>query len=103
MVNVLVNFLQIPFSRKAFNLRASNFTHVFLGSLLSCDAMFFSVGFQFFGEKNAFFGDRYFFIFFFHKFLCIFHNSKFIQGIWKDLNRDVDPDDQACCTQVAKL
>ena len=29
--------------------------------LLSCDAMFFSVGSQFFGE-NAFFGDRYFFI-----------------------------------------
>ena len=51
--------------------------------------------------KNAFFGDRYFFIFFFHKFLCIFHNSKIIQGISMDLNRDVDPDDQACCTPVA--
>ena len=62
-------------------------------SLLSCDAMFFSVRSQFF-VKNAFFGDRYFF-FFFHKFLCIFHNSKTIQGIWMDLYRDVDPDDQA--------
>ena len=64
------------------------------GSLLSCDAMFFTVGSQFSG-KNAFFGDRYFFIFIFHKFLCIFYNSKTIQGIWMDLFRDVDPDDQA--------
>ena len=37
---------------------------------------------------------------FFHKFLFIFHNSKTIQGIWMDLNRNVDPDDQALCTQV---
>ena len=69
-------------------------------SLLSCDAMFFSVGSQFFGE-NAFFGDSVFFILFFHNFICIFHNSKIIQGIWMELYRDVDPDDQACCTQVA--
>ena len=34
------------------------------GSLLSCDAMFVSVGSQLFGE-NAFFEDRYFFIFIF--------------------------------------
>ena len=72
----------------------------FSGSLLSCDAMFFSVDSQFFGE-NAFFGDRYFLYLFFHKFLYIFHNSKIIQGIWMDLYRDVDPDDQARCTQVA--
>ena len=39
--------------------------------------------------KNALFGDRYFFIFFLHKFLCIFHNYKTIQGIWMDLYRDV--------------
>ena len=72
------------------------------GSLLSCDAMFFSVGSQFFLVKNALFGDRYFFyIYFFHKFLSIFHNSKTIQGIWMDLYRDVDPDDQARCTKVA--
>ena len=38
---------------------------------------------------------------FFHKFLSIFHNSKTIQGIWMDLYRDVDPDDEASCTQVA--
>ena len=30
---------------------------------------------------------------FFHKFLCIFHNSKTILGIWMDLYRDVGPDD----------
>ena len=47
--------------------------------------------------KNAFFGDRYFFYFFFHNFICIFHNSKIIQGIWMELYRDVDPDDQARC------
>ena len=73
---------------------------VSLGSLLSHDAMFFSVGSQLFGEK-CIFGDRYFLYLFFHKFLCIFHNSKAIQGIWMDLYRDVDPDDQARCTQVA--
>ena len=70
------------------------------GSLLSCDAMFFVVGSQFF-VKNAFFGNGIFLYLFFHKLLCIFHNSKTIQGIWMDLNRDVDPDDQASCTQVA--
>ena len=70
------------------------------GSLLSCDAMFLSVGSQFFGEK-CIFGDRYFLYLFFHKFLCLFHNSKTIQGIWIDLYRDVDPNDQARCTQVA--
>ena len=70
------------------------------GSLLSFDAMFFSVGSKIFGE-NAFFGERYFLYLFFHKFLYIFHNSKTIQGIWMDLNRDVDPVDQARCTQVA--
>ena len=64
--------------------------------------MFVSVGPVFFGE-NAFFGDRYFLYLFFHKFLCIFHNSKTVQGIWMDLYRDVDPDDQARCTQVAQL
>ena len=68
------------------------------GSL--CAAMFFSVGSQFFGEKFNF-GDRYFLYLFFHKFLCIFHNSKIIQGIWMDLYRGVDPDDQARCIQVA--
>ena len=41
-----------------------------------------------------------FILYFFHKFLCIFHNSKTIQGIWMNLYRDVDPDDQARCTQV---
>ena len=93
-------FLQIRFSRKVFNLRASNFIHGFSGSLRSCDAKIFSFGSQLFGE-NAFFGDRYFYIyFFFHKFLCIFHNSKTIQGIWMDLYRVVDPDNQARCTQV---
>ena len=51
--------------------------------------------------KNAYFGDRYFCIFLFHKFLCIFHNSKTIQDIWMDLYRDVDSDDQARLTQVA--
>ena len=57
----------------------------------------------FLGEK-CIFGDRYFFyIYFFHKFLCIFHNAKTIQGIRMDLYRDVDPDDQARCTQVAQL
>ena len=76
---------------------------VFSGSLLSCDVMIFSVCSQFFCE-NVFFGDRYFFytcIHFFHEFLCIFHNPKTIKGIWMNLYRDVDPDDQACCTQVA--
>ena len=43
----------------------------------------------------------FFLFFFFHNFICIFHNSKIIQGIWMELYRDVDPDDQACCTQVA--
>ena len=52
--------------------------------------------------QNAFFEDRYFFyIYFFHKFLCIFNNSKTIQGIWMDLYRDVVSDDQAGCTQLA--
>ena len=37
----------------------------------------------------------------FYIYLCIFHNSKTIQGIWMDLYRDVDPDDQARCKQVA--
>ena len=51
--------------------------------------------------KNANFEIGIFVYLFFHKFLCIFHNSKAIQGIWMDLYRDVDPDDQARCTQVA--
>ena len=42
-----------------------------------------------------------YFFFFFYKFLCIFIDSKTIQGIWMNLYRDVDPDDQARCTQVA--
>ena len=37
---------------------------------------------------------------FFHKFLCIFHDCKTIQGIWMDLYRNADPDDQASFTQV---
>ena len=49
--------------------------------------------------KNAFFEIGIFFIFFF--FTNFFVYSKTIQGIWMDLYRDVDPDDQACCTQVA--
>ena len=69
-------------------------------SLLSCDAMFFSVGSQFLGEKCIFLEIGIFYIYF-YKFLCIFHNSKIIEGIWMDLYRDVDSDDQACYTQVA--
>ena len=41
-----------------------------------------------------------FFYLFFHKFLCMLHNSKTIQDILMDLYRDVDPDDQARCIQV---
>ena len=51
--------------------------------------------------KNAFFGDRYLCIFIFSQISVYFHNSKAIQGIWMDLYRDVDSDDQARCTQVA--
>ena len=53
--------------------------------------------------KNAFLeiGFFFFFFFFFLNFICIFHNSKIIQCIWMELYRDVDPDDQARCTQVA--
>ena len=51
LVNVWLKFLQIRFSRKVFNLHSSNFTHVFSGSLLSCDVMFISVGSHFFCEK----------------------------------------------------
>ena len=69
------------------------------GSLLLCDAMFFSVGFQFFGEKCIFL-EKGIFIIILSQFLCIFHNSKIIQGICLDLYTDVDPDDQARCTQV---
>ena len=75
---------------------------VSLGCLLSCDAMFFSVGSQFLGEKCSF-GDRYFFIFFILKFLCIFHNSKIYHCIWMDLYMDVDPDDQARCTNASGI
>ena len=70
------------------------------GSLLACDAMFFVVGSQYL-VKNAFSEIGIFLCLFFHNFLCIFLNSKIIQGIWMDLYRDVDPDDQARCTQVA--
>ena len=69
-------------------------------SLLSCDAMFFSVGSKFFGVKMHFLEIGFFLYLFFHKFLCIFHNSKTIQGIWMNFYRDVDPDDQAGFTQV---
>ena len=51
--------------------------------------------------KNAFFGDRNFFIFIFSQISVYFHKYKTIQGIRMDLYRDVDPDDQARCTQVA--
>ena len=51
--------------------------------------------------KNAFLVISNFLYLFFHKFLCIFHDFKSIQGIWIDHNRDVGPDDQARCTQVA--
>ena len=73
---------------------------MFLQGLLSFDAIVFSVGSQFFGKKCICLRDIFLYLFF-HKFLCIFHNPKTIQGIWMDLYRDVDPDDQACCTQVA--
>ena len=41
------------------------------GSLLSCDAMFFSVGSQFFGENAFFFGVGIFYIYFFTN-LCVY-------------------------------
>ena len=50
--------------------------------------------------KNAFYWRKVFFIIILSQFLCIFHNSKTIQGICLDLYTDVDPDDQARCTQV---
>ena len=65
----------LTFSHKVFNLLSSNLC-------FSCDAMFFSVGSQFFGEKCIFWR--------FHKFLCKFHNSKTIQGIWMDLYEGLD-------------
>ena len=65
LVNVWVNFWQIQFSRKVFNLRSLNFTQWFLQGLcfhvMPCS-------FQLVPNvlvKNAFFGHRYFFIFIF--------------------------------------
>ena len=75
---------------------------VSLGSLLLCDAMFFSVGSQFFGKKCIFL-EIGIFIFILSQFLCIFHYYKTIQGFWMDLYTDVDPYDQARCTQVTYL
>ena len=63
--------------------------------------MFFSVGSQVLGEDCIFLEIGIFLYLFFHKFWCISHNSKTIQGIWMDLYRDVDPDYQAHFTQVA--
>ena len=40
---------------------------------------------------------------FFHRKTILVHNLKTIQGIWMDLYRDVDPDDQARCTQMVLL
>ena len=104
LVNVFVNlFCRFDFLAK-YSTCVLQISHiVFSGSLLSCGAMFFSVGFQVFGEKCIFWRYVFFLYLFFHKpILCIFHNSKTIQGIWiMDLYRDVDPDDQARCTQVA--
>ena len=100
-----LTFWQIRFSRKVFNLRSSNFTNAFfrVSQQLSCGAMFFSVGSQFF--VKCIFWRKVFFLYLFFTNFCvtiiIFHNSKTIQGIWMDLYRDVDPDDQARCTQVA--
>ena len=51
--------------------------------------------------KNAFLGDGYFLYLFFPHFCVYSIAPKTIQGIWMDLYRDVDPDDQARCTQVA--
>ena len=70
---------------------------VFPGSLLSWDAMFFSVGSHFLvknDRKMHFFEIGIFLYLFFHKFLCVFHNSKTIQGIWMDFYTDIDADDQ---------
>ena len=73
----------------------------FSGSLLSSDAMFFSFGSQFLGEKCIFL-DRYFSYLSFQISVYVPY-SKTIQGtcIWMDLYRDVDRDDQARCIQVA--
>ena len=96
-------FLILPFCR--FNFFAKYSTYVlqlsrivFSGSLLSCDAMFVSVGSNFL-VKNALLGDRNFLYLFFHKFMCIFHNSKTIQDIWMIHCRNVDTHEQTHCSQ----
>ena len=50
--------------------------------------------------KNAFFGDRYFFYIFFTNF-CAYSITPKLFNISMDLYRDVNPDYQARCTQVA--
>ena len=60
-----------PFGRFDFLAKYSTYAQISLmvssGSLLSYDAMFFSV--PYFLVKNAFFGDGFFLYLFFHKFL----------------------------------
>ena len=51
--------------------------------------------------KNAFLEIGIFLYFFFTNFCVYSITPKTTQGIWMDLYRDVDPDDQARCTQVA--
>ena len=101
MVKVLFNLFEDSIFLQHIQHMFFNFHTWFLQGLcfyvMPCSLQFVSN----FLVKNAFLEIGIFLYLFFHKFLCIFHNSKTIQGIWIDLNRDVDLDDQARCSQVA--
>ena len=86
-----LTFWQIWFSHKVFNLRSSNFTHGFfrVSAFMWCHVRFSWL--PIFWWKMHFL--EIFLYLFFHKFLCIFHNSKTILWqkwdlIWEYLTRD---------------
>ena len=101
LVNLLVNLFADSIFSQSIQPAILNFHTWFLEGLcfhvMPCSFQFVPN----FLVKNAFLEIGIFLYLFFHKFLCIFHNSRTIHGIWMDLYRDVDPDDQARCTEVA--
>ena len=95
-VNVLVNLWADSILSQSVQSAFFKFRTLFFQGVCFHVMPFFFSWFNYF-VKNAFFEIGIFLYLFFHKFLCIFHNSKTIQGIWIDLYRNVDPDDQVRC------
>ena len=102
MVNVMFNLFADSIFLQIIQPTFFNFRTWFLQGLC-----FYVMPFSFqlvpnFLVKMHFLEIGIFFIFIFFINFCVYSiTPKTIQGIWMDLYRDVDPDDQALCTQGA--